>query len=85
MKQDWPTSTQDLYFAREIIKQYRGEASTLGIFEVVPSEEGKDSVFLSEWVLVLTEHFRTLYGRQQGDFVMRKVVSRCLINGDKIH
>lgn len=85
MKQDWPTRPQDLYYAREVINQYSGDAKTLGIFEVVTSEKGKDSVYLSEWVLVLTKHFRQIYGKTQGDFVMRKVVSTCLINGERVH
>lgn len=85
MKDKWPTRTQDLYYTREVINQYRVDAKTLGIFEVVPSKSGKDSVFLSEWVLVLIQHFRHLYGKEQGDFVMKQVVSTCLINGESVH
>lgn len=85
MKKDWLTSTQDLYVARQIINRFRQDDKTLGIFEVVSSDEGKDQVFLSEWVMILTEHFRKIYGLEQGDFVMRKIVSKCLINGEQVH
>lgn len=85
MKENWSTRTQDLYYAKEVINQYRDDAKTLGIFEVVTSNEGKDSVLLSEWVLVLIQHYRHLYGKEQGDFVMKQVVSTCLINGESVH
>lgn len=85
MKEKWSTRTQDLYYAKEVISQYRHEEKTLGIFEIVTSKEGKDSVFLAEWVLVLIQHYRHLYGKEKGDFVMKQVVSTCLINGESVH
>lgn len=86
MKQDWSTKKQDMYIAKEVISQYGGDEGLLGIFEVLTDSKGNVSeVRLAEWVKVLVNHYRTIYGEEKGDFVMKKVVSSCLINGKTIH
>ena len=86
MNQEWLTQNQDMNIAREIINQYGGDDSLLGIFEVEMDPEGKIlNVKLSEWVVVLTQYFRKRYGEDSGDSVMKRVMSLCMINDQTIH
>ncbi len=86
MKIDWPTQTQDMYIARQIIAEYGGDDSNLGIFEMQTDIEGKvEAVRLSEWVQVLIKHFRKTYGDDGGDAILKRVMTNCIINGQIIH
>lgn len=86
MNEEWPTEYQDMYIAREIIAEYGGDESVLGIFEMEMDPQGLvQKVKLSEWILRLIGHFRTVYGLEHGDFILKKVISGCLIDGQTIH
>ncbi|MFC3908711.1 hypothetical protein ACFORL_06425 [Legionella dresdenensis] len=88
MNNSWPTREQDMHAAKQIIEEYANsnECDTLGLFEIVVNKEEKCMNFkLSRWVLTLAEYFKTQYGANQGDFVTRKVISRCLTEGNTVH
>ncbi|KTD13390.1 hypothetical protein SAMN02746073_1746 [Legionella jamestowniensis DSM 19215] len=77
-----------MYTAQRIMEEYAKEQNTdsLGLFELVVNEEEKRMDFrLSSWVLLLAEHFKSLYGASQGDFVTRQVISRCITKDETLH
>lgn len=88
MSRSWPTAEDDMQVAARVIEEYAEQVNsdTLGMFELVVNHKEKSMGFrLSNWVLALAEYFMAQYGPAQGDFVTRKVVSRCLINGQTLH
>lgn len=40
---------------------------------------------LSGWVVALAKHFNSVYGVDQGDFVIRQVITRCFTQGQTLH
>ncbi len=85
MSNDWPSSSYDLYIARQVINQHTNEDKPLGIFEIIVAENGENKVYLAEWVRVLRDFYHHAYGDEQGDIIMRKVVTKCLVSGETIH
>ncbi len=85
MRKDWPTSSYDLYIARQVINQHAKEDKPLGVFEIIISEKGDTRVHLAEWVTILRDFYHHTYGITQGDIIMRKVVTSCLLNGETVH
>lgn len=86
MENNWPTKNQDIALAQQIIEEYAEQHKSLGLFEIVVNHHQKQMNFrLSDWVTVLAKQFNSLYGITQGDFVIRKIVSRCLMNGQVLH
>ena len=88
MNKDWPTRDKDMYTAQRIMEEYANEqnSDSLGLFEVVVNQEEKRMDFrLSSWVMVLAEHFKSLYGASRGDFVTRQVISYCITKGETLH
>ena len=87
MTAPWPTEQQDLATAAEIIQRYmqRNDGRPLGLFEIELKKGEKPNVRLSYWIMELAECFYRQYGRQQGDFVTKMVVSKCLKQGETVH
>lgn len=88
MKEKWLTRESDMFVAEQIMEEYarHQNSESLGIFELFVNQEEKRMNFrLSNWVLKLAEHFKSVYGDNQGEFVIRKVISRCLTNGQTLH
>jgi len=88
MNKNWPTKIKDMYAAQRIMEEYANEKNTdsLGLFEVVVNQEAKRMDFrLSSWVILLAEHFKSIYGASQGDFVTRQVISCCITQGETLH
>ncbi|AUH71890.1 Uncharacterised protein [Legionella sainthelensi] len=88
MSQNWPTRDKDLQTARMIMEEYASEreSDTLGLFEIVVDQaEKKMSFRLSGWVITLAKHFNSVYGVDQGDFVIRQVITRCFTQGQTLH
>lgn len=88
MNRNWPTKDQDMITAQRIMEEYANEQETdsLGLFELVVNQEEKRMDFrLSSWVLMLAEHFKSLYGENKGDFITRQVISYCIIKGETVH
>lgn len=88
MNQNWPTKEKDLLVAEKIIEEYAEsvDSKALGLFEVVHRPDDRQMAFrLANWVLTLAKYFISTYGAEQGDFVTRKVVTNCLINGETLH
>ncbi|KTC86297.1 hypothetical protein [Legionella brunensis] len=88
MNKDWPTRDKDMSTAQRIMEEYAKEQNTdsLGLFELVVNQEEKRMDFrLSSWVVILAEHFKSLYGASQGDFITRQVISRCITKNETLH
>lgn len=88
MNQEWPTREKDLQDARSIMEEYANErdSDSLGLFEIVVDRFEKRMNFrLSGWVLLLAKHFVSTYGANQGDFITRQVISRCIMQDATIH
>tara|TARA_B110000879_G_scaffold196253_1_gene265721 strand:+ start:346 stop:606 length:261 start_codon:yes stop_codon:yes gene_type:complete len=86
MNNEWQTKQQDMLIARDVIAQFGGDNHFIGIFEMGMDDEGNlKEVRLSEWVLVLTRHFRRRYGQKEGDFVMKKIISESFVDGHTLH
>lgn len=88
MSQEWLTEEKDLQVAALIIDTYSNESEDqpLGLFEMVASNKTEAlDLRLANWVVALSEHFSELYGQIQGDYVTRKIVSRCLTSGETVH
>lgn len=88
MNKHWPTKDKDIRIAQVIMEKYAVQQNTdaLGLFELVLNSQEKRMNFrLSNWVLALAEQFNTMYGADQGDFITRQVISRCIIQGQTLH
>lgn len=88
MSQNWPTKDRDLQTARTIMEEYANdrESDSLGLFEIVVDQAEKRMSFqLSGWVVILAKHFNSEYGVDQGDFITRQVITRCLTQGQTLH
>lgn len=85
MQEKWVTKTQDLESAQRIINKHLelNEGGPLGIMEVFVGE--KTTIHLAEWVVELIHFFVDKYGIKQGDFVIKKILSLCLVNGETVH
>lgn len=88
MNANWPTRDKDLQTARQIMEEYANdrESDSLGLFEIVVDQiEKRMNYCLSGWVVMLAKHFSSMYGASQGDFVTRRVISRCITQGQTLH
>lgn len=88
MSESWPTREKDLQIARVIMEEYANEQDTnsLGLFEIVVDQFEKRMNFrLSGWVMILAKHFVSTYGANQGDFITRQVISRCITQDATLH
>jgi hypothetical protein len=88
MSQNWTTREKDMLTARLIMEKYahEQESDSLGLFEIVMNTSEKRLNFcLSGWVLILAKHFVSIYGASQGDFVTRRVITRCIIQDQTLH
>ena len=88
MNKNWPTKEKDMHIAQLIMEEYAGKQNTesLGLFELVVNQDEKRMNFrLANWVLVLAQQFASMYGAIQGDYVIRQVISRCMIQGQTLH
>lgn len=88
MSQNWSTRDRDLQMARSIMEEYAHDrdSDTLGLFEIVVDLTEKRMDFcLSGWVLTLAQHFNSVYGVNQGDFVIRQVITCCITQGHTLH
>ncbi len=88
MKKKWPTKEKDMHIAQLIMEEYadKQNSESLGLFELVVNQEEKKMNFrISNWVLTLAKHFKSMYGAHQGDYVIRQVISHCMIQNQTLH
>ena len=88
MKKNWPTKNKDMHIAQLIMEEYALEqnSDSLGLFElVVDTQEKRMDFQLANWVVVLAQQFQSMYGANQGEYVTRQVISRCLTQGQTVH
>lgn len=88
VNKNWPTQEKDMYIAQLIMEEFASKQNTesLGLFELVVNQDEKRMNFrLSSWVLALAQHFNTMYGANQGDYVTRQVISKCMTQGQTLH
>jgi len=88
MEQEWSTEVEDMEYARTIMEQYAAQhaSNSCELFELSVDKLAKRMEFsLARWVVVLAHHFFEQYGLEQGDFVVRQVIGKCMINGSTLH
>lgn len=88
MNENWPTKDKDLYIAKLIMDQYAfiHDRHALGLFELVVNQKNKCMNFqLSSWVILLAEHFKSVYGANDGDRITRKILTNYITVGYTIH
>ena len=88
MRKNWPTEHKDMRIAQIIMEKYAiGQNSAyLGLFELVLNQTEKRMKFrISKWVLALAEQYNLLYGHDQGEYVTRLVISRCMTQNEVLH
>ena len=88
MNNNWPTKEKDMVLARLIMDEFSDahQDGHFGLFELVLKRDEKRMSFrLSRWVLILAQQFNALYGANQGDFVTRQVISRCILQENTLH
>lgn len=88
MNKNWPTRNKDIITAQRLIEEYayQNNAESLGLFEIVVNQQEKRMDFqLSSWVLMLAEHFKSVYGENLGEFITRQVISSCITEGQTLH
>ena len=88
MNDKWPTKAEDMHIAELIMEEFAQEhnSTSLGLFELVVDENKKKmNLQLSNWVIALAQQYQSMYGAQQGEFVTRQVISRCIIQGQTLH
>lgn len=84
----WPTQSQDMIAAQRIMEEYAKahDTNALGLFEIIVMEQEKRMDFrLSHWVVEIATHFAQTYGPDQGDFVTRQIISRCIRQSETVH
>lgn len=88
MNKNWPTKYNDLHVAELFMEEYAKEqnSDSLGLFELVVNQDEKRMNFrLADWVMALAQHFNSIYGANQGDFVTRQVITQCITQGNTLH
>lgn len=88
MNKNWPTKDKDIFTAQKIMEEYAKEQKSelLSLLELVVNPLEKQMGFkLANWVLALANYFSTTYGAEQGDYVTRQVITRCLRQGQTLH
>lgn len=82
----WPTKNQDMQIANLIMEEYAQDNNTLGLFELYVDQRTKRMNFrLASWVRALSVQFASMYGKNQGDFVTRKVLTNCIRHEQTLH
>lgn len=89
IQHDWPTQTQDLQIANEIIDKYQelNEGEPLGFIEIVVDKSKKKplQIRIPEWIQEIIDHFRDQYGHDEGGMIAGKVLTRILLKNETIH
>ncbi len=88
MNKNWPTKAKDMHIAQLIMEEYatKQNSESLGLFELVVDQDEKRMNFrLSTWVFALAQQFNSMYGANQGDYIIRQVISRCMTQGQTLH
>lgn len=88
MSENWPTKAVDLAIAFELIEAYadKNNLQSLSLFELIVNLKKKRINFrIADWVMILASWYRKIYGDEQGNFVICKVISNCIVNGETVH
>ena len=88
MKKKWLTKIKDMHIAHMFMDEYarKQQVEALGLFEVVVNQHEKSMDFrMANWVLALAKKFNTMYGANQGEHVMRQVITCCLTQDQTLH
>lgn len=77
---------QDFICAKEIIfRHLEGPGQSVGLQEMVITQEGSIRIFRSSWVIELEEAFEKKYGQEKGQKVFNRVITQLLINAEPVH
>lgn len=89
MQNDWPTQTQDLEIATDIINRHveLNDGEPLGMIEIVIDKKQLKPIEIRvpEWIQELIHHFRDHYGYEQGQVIASKIITKMLLQDETIH
>jgi hypothetical protein len=88
MNRKWLTKDKDIHIANLIMMNYADSTKTdaITLFELVLDKKAKRMGFqLASWVVKLSDCFIKMYGVEQGDFVVRQIISNCFIGEQTVH
>lgn len=87
MKNEWPTRENDLLVASEIINKYIdfNDGEPVGLLEMIFRQQQLLEVKLPDWLVELSEHFTSLYGNEHGNYVTKRILSRCFLGDHTLH
>ena len=84
---NWPTKKQDLLLAQSIINKHVdfNDGVFLELYEFIVENRLEFTSNSSEWLVELTDLYKSQYGTKTGTEILKKVLSTCMINGAVIH
>jgi hypothetical protein len=89
MQNEWPTQQHDMQIATDIIDKYTelNDGEPLGFLEVVMSDqtEGGIQIKTQKWIIDILVYFCNQYGREQGQAIAGKVLTKVLLKNETIH
>lgn len=83
----WQTQADDMAFAEATINKHieLNEGEPIGLFEIIIKPNESIDVCVADWVIELSEHFDEKYGEEQGAYITKMIVGRCLTRGETLH
>lgn len=90
MREDWPTHTEDVRAAKQILDRYKEklddlDAENLVHFMDFVDSEIQHSEALPEWVIEMLDFFIDRYGYEHGYAVMSMVMTHFLLGDETVH
>lgn len=89
MQNDWPTQPQDMKAAATIIDKYieLNDGEPLGMLEVVIDKKKLKpiEIRIPQWIQEIVKHFRDQYGKEEGQTIASKVITKMLLKNETIH
>ena len=84
----WPTKEKDIQVAQLFMENYamKRNIEAVGFLELVVNvAEKKMNVRIADWIPELANYFVSAYGVEQGDRIMRQVMTYCMVQGQTLH
>lgn len=88
MKKKWLTKEKDMHLAQMFMEEYARmhQVEVLGLVEVFLNQSQKRMDFrVSNWITALAEKFNEMYGAEKADYIIRKVITDCMVKEQTLH
>jgi|LakMenE18May11ns_1017448.scaffolds.fasta_scaffold7396066_1 hypothetical protein len=77
---------QDFLRAKEIIFRHsEGPGDSVGIQEMIITQEGSVQMIRPSWIIELEETFEEKYGHDKGQKVFKEVITKLMIHSETVH